>query len=121
MIITKGYVERPGIGISVVTITDAFKYLNPGVPEGVVVYSVTKNGPGHKAGLQVDDIITECDGKKIEDNDTFISMIRAKGVGGKVTVKVWRNGEVIDVTITIGDLNSIGSELVEAESKFKWR
>ena len=107
-LITEGHVVRPGIGISVyeVDATTAQKY---DVPVGVLVYTVTKNGPAHKADLRINDIIVECDGQPVENQEDFIKYVQAKGVGDVLTFKVWRDGEYLDIPLTVGDLNEMGA------------
>lgn len=113
-LITQGYVRHPGIGISVITM-DAQSAVDYDVPEGIVVYSVTKDGPGEKAGLKVNDIILTCNGEPIEDQSAFVEYIRTCHVGDELKLKVWRYGEEIETTIVLGDLNDMGSEIVNDE------
>mgnify|MGYP001114010717 CR=1 FL=1 len=83
------------------------------IPQGLLVYTVTKDGPGHKAGLYADDIITEYDGTAATDNDSFVDYLRRKAVGDTVKIRYWRDGEYYECIITVGDLNSIGSEILD--------
>ena len=110
-LIENGSVQRPGIGVSVVAVDEARaeKY---NIPQGLLVYTVTKDGPGHKAGLYADDIITEYDGTAT-DNDSFVDYLRRKAVGDTVKIRYWRDGEYYECIITVGDLNSIGSEILD--------
>ena len=111
-LIENGSVQRPGIGVSVVAVDEARaeKY---NIPQGLLVYTVTKDGPGHKAGLYADDIITEYDGTAATDNDSFVDYLRRKAVGDTVKIRYWRDGEYYECIITVGDLNSIGSEILD--------
>ena len=111
-LIENGSVQRPGIGVSVVAVDEARaeKY---NIPQGLLVYTVTKDGPGHKAGLYADDIITEYDGTAATDNDSFVDYLRRKAVGDTVKIRYWRDGEYYECMITVGDLNSIGSEILD--------
>ena len=63
--------------------------------------------------MYADDIITEYDGKTAIDNDSFVDYLRRKVIGDTVKIKYWRDGEYYECTITIGDLNSIGSEILD--------
>ncbi len=110
-LITEGHVQRPGMGINVIGISerDAEYYE---VVEGILIYSVTKNGPAHKAGLKVDDIVIGYDGQDATTQDAFVEYVKTLGVGDEITLDVWRAGETLKITIVIGDMNEMGSELV---------
>ncbi|MEG1548173.1 MAG: trypsin-like peptidase domain-containing protein [Clostridia bacterium] len=119
-LITSGNIQRPGIGISVITVdeTSAIEY---SIPQGVLVYSVTKDGPGHKAGLAANDIIIECNGKKVTEQDQFVQIIKGCNVGDLLKLRVWRAGEYIETDLTLSDLNGMGNELVDnAVADFKF-
>ena len=111
-IIRDGGIERPGIGISTIFITEerAEQY---SIPVGALVYTITKDGPGHKCGLQLDDIIISADDHPIEDSDTLGNYIRSTSVGDTVKLKVWRDGSTIEIEIVIGNLNELGSEILD--------
>ena len=111
-LITKGYVLRPGIGVSVVSM-DKESAEQYGTPEGVVVYSVTKDGPGHKAGLETNDIITECDGQLFVETQEFVNYIQQHSVGDTLHLVYWRHGETHTTDLVLADLNSLGSEIVD--------
>lgn len=110
-LITDGAIKRPGIGISVITI-DELASLQYGIPEGVLVYSVTKDGPGHKAGLVIGDVVTKCNDTSTPDKETFINIIKGMKVGDTIKLNVLREEKTLEITLTIGDLNEIGNELV---------
>lgn len=113
-IISEGGIQRPGIGISTIFInTDtAAKY---SIPQGALVYTITEDGPGHHAGLKIDDIITAADNQLITDGEFLGKYIRSKNVGDTVILTVWRDGTELRINIEIGDLNSIGSTILNNE------
>lgn len=116
-LITEGGIKRPGIGISVIEWSEqiAREY---GTVTGVLVYTVIKDGPGDKAGLRPNDIIVEVDGQAVPTQSDFVALVRSKGVGDSMALKVWRAGEYFDTTLTLGDLNGMGSELVDDEADY---
>ncbi len=118
-LITNGNIQRPGIGISVITI-DELSAEQYGVPQGILVYTVTKDGPGDKAGLEPNDIIVECNGAALTDQDQFVAMVKAYGVGDTLELKVWRSGSYMNVELTLADLNTLGSELIGGEADFEF-
>ena len=110
-LITQGHVARPGIGVNVIEITEenAEEYdLHP----GILIYSVTKNGPAHKAGLRVDDIVTAYDGINVTTQGDFVDYIKDKRVGDTVSLEIIRGDEEITIDVTLGDINEMGDELV---------
>lgn len=111
-IIKNGNWESPGIGVTVITITPAMAE-EYGVHEGLLVYCVIKDGPGHKAGLYADDIITKADGVTLTSTEQFITIIRSHSVGDSVELEYIHDGETRTCTIIIGDINTIGSEILD--------
>ena len=118
-LITRGYVLRPGIGVSIVT-WDALSAQKYETVEGMLVYTVTKDGPADEAGLRPNDIIVEVDGTPVPTQDEFVAHVKAKTVGDTLELKVWRAGEYFDTTLTIGDLNTMGSEYVGGEADYNF-
>ncbi|OQB23874.1 MAG: putative serine protease HhoB precursor [Firmicutes bacterium ADurb.Bin182] len=119
-LITVGYIQRPGIGISIIEVTER-QAAEWQCPVGVSVVTVTKDGPGHKAGLKVNDIIVECNGVKIVSQDEFVKMIQSMKIGDTVKITYWREGEYYDTELVIGDLNSMSNEAVEEQKpEFRW-
>lgn len=102
ILITKGYVERPGIGVTVATIDEQTAEEN-GVPVGALVESVVKDRPADKAGVLAGDIIVEANGKEITTHEELVNVVLGCIIGDELTVKVYRDGEYLDLTIVIGN------------------
>ena len=47
------------------------------------------------------------------DYDSFVDYLRRKAVGVTVKIRYWGDGEYYECMITVGDLNSIGSEILD--------
>ena len=111
-IISEGGVSRPGIGVSVITIDEemAAKF---NVPQGVLVYTVIKDGPAHKAGLYADDIIVKAAGTDVTDKDVFVNIIQKFKIGDSVEIEFWRNGEKMTCTLVVGNFNELGTEILD--------
>jgi len=70
-----------------------------GVSEGVLITSVTENGPAAKAGLKAGDIITAVDGEKVDSSGDISRVINKKQEGGvSLTVVRDRNSRSVNVT-----------------------
>jgi S1-C subfamily serine protease len=68
--------------------------------------------------LRPNDIIVEVDGQAVPTQGDFVALVRSKSVGDSMALKVWRAGEYFDTTLTLGDLNGMGSELVDGEADY---
>ena len=100
-IIEKGYVAKPYIGVMVSDVSD--EAISYGTPAGAAVVSVTEGGPAEKAGLQANDIITAVDGKEISGKSGLSSIIADCAAGDKLTLSVYRQGQTLTVTVTVGE------------------
>ncbi|MBR5292216.1 MAG: trypsin-like peptidase domain-containing protein [Clostridia bacterium] len=115
-LIENGRMIRPGMGIQVIGV-DAESAEYYGIPEGILIYSVTRNGSAHKAGLKVDDIIVEYDGIAATTQDAFVEYVQTLSVGDVLHLTVNRSGESVKVDVTMADMNEMGDELVGGTSK----
>lgn len=113
-LITTGHVKRPGIGISVVEIdqTTAEMYQ---VPQGILVYTVTEDGPAHAADLRINDVILSYDGITAGATTDFVAYVGAMEVGDQVKLRIWRDGQEQELYVTVGDLNQIGTKILNNE------
>lgn len=107
----KGKVERPSMGVALIDLTDVPEYhqrqtlkLPEEVTSGIVVSEVVKNSPASKAGLKKYDVIVEMDGEKVDNSIALRKILyNKKNVGDQVKVKAYRNGEIIQKTLTLAD------------------
>ena len=99
-LITKGFVERPGIGIVVSTVTEAMSEAE-NVPVGAYVTSVVKGKPADKAGLKPGDIIVEANGKKISLQTELVEIVEKLKIGDELTVRAYRGGNYQEFTIVV--------------------
>lgn len=99
-----GNLQRPYIGVRYQMIGRQQAILNE-IPEGAYITEVIENSPAEESGLQPEDIITEFDGKRVrgEDDQTLQKLILEKKVGDRVTIQVWRNGETLTLSLTLGN------------------
>ncbi|HEU4333921.1 MAG TPA: Do family serine endopeptidase, partial [Candidatus Eisenbacteria bacterium] len=71
--------------------------------KGVLVGSVSTDTPASKAGFRVKDVITEFDGRKVEDVQDFRLLVADTPVNKKVRVKVLRQGSPADLYVTLAE------------------
>ncbi len=76
--------------------------------EGAKVLSLVQDGPAHKAGIQLGDIITGFNQKKFgilqNEDDLFnaIASISSLGAGEVVDIEVFREDKFINIPVTLG-------------------
>ncbi|MFH5831508.1 Do family serine endopeptidase [Halalkalibaculum sp. DA3122] len=73
-------------------------------PQGVIVGGVVDGGPASEAGLQEGDVITTLDGEAVDGWFSFRTEIASKRPGTEVEFGVIRDGEELDITVTLGQL-----------------
>src|SRR5246127_3036212 len=112
-----------GIGISDVTPENA-KFFGDSTAMGGVVTQVEPDSPGAKAGLQIGDVITEIDGRKINDAGELQVVVGQKQPGTKLELTVLRNGKDMTVPVTLEALGSRSAEgsssSGEGPGKMRW-
>jgi len=104
-----GKVERPSMGVTLADLESVPSYyqqselnLPSDVKSGVVITSVESGTAAAKAGLEKYDVIVEIDGKKIDDAMALRQVLyNNKSVGDELKVKAYRNGEIINKTLTL--------------------
>ena len=100
-IIETGSITKPYIGVTVSSVSsEAQGY---GLPTGAAVRSVEADSPAAKAGLEENDIITEVDGTAINSSTEVVNYVGEKTPGEELTFKVYRQGEELELTVTIGE------------------
>ncbi len=110
---TKGTVERGYIGALVQDLTeDIAKHLNLKKTEGVLINSITEDGPADKSGLKSGDIILEIDGNKVKNSAEVVNKITSYSPDDKIKLKILRKGEKKDITITLGKRPAEGEERI---------
>jgi S1-C subfamily serine protease len=69
----------------------------------VVIGSVSPASAAEKAGLLAGDVVRQIDEVKVGDWGDFTNYIKKKKVGEKVTIKVTRGNEQLDIEATLGE------------------
>jgi len=72
--------------------------------KGALVADVTPNSPADRAGIKRGDVIIEYNGHSIKEMNELPRLVAATPIGEKVRIKVWRNGRIIILNATIGEL-----------------
>jgi serine protease DegQ len=102
-IVKTGTVTRGWIGVEVQEITppiaESFKL---GDTRGALIAGVLRGGPADKAGVKPGDVLVEVEGKPVADPTSMLNLIAALAPGRPATVRVRRQGQDVDATITVG-------------------
>ncbi len=115
-LIEKGNYTHPWLGFTAATLTSDLAETVEGLErnfKGVLVDSIVKDGPADKVGIQGritdqyaekhgGDIITAIDGRIVNQTEDLISYIAEnKKVGDKITLTIYRNGQFLDLEMTL--------------------
>jgi serine protease Do len=68
---------------------------------GAIVSWVLPGEPAQKGGMLAGDVVVGLDGETFSDERALLRMITERKPGQQVTFSVWRNGQVIDLKITL--------------------
>lgn len=101
-LITRGKVVRGFLGVVPADVTpDDAQRLR--VRQGALITSVTEGSPAAQAGIQVEDVITEFNGRPIRGEVDFREVVARTQPGTTVPVKVVRNGREITLRVKVGE------------------
>lgn len=98
-------VSRPYIGIVGFNVDERTAEKN-GLVAGIYVQQVAPNTPAKKAEVKTGDIITGIDGKVVTTMEELNEIKNSKKVGDTVTLKVYRNKQYIDLSLTLEEDNT---------------
>ena len=98
-----GETRRGWLGVRIQNVTadmvDAIDGLEAAM--GAMVTDVPP-GPALDAGLESGDVILMFDGVEIDDTNELVNTVGNSPVGKQVPVSVLRNGDMVDLTVTLG-------------------
>ncbi|MFK4223639.1 trypsin-like peptidase domain-containing protein [Streptomyces sp. NPDC019890] len=103
-LINTGKATHPVIGVSL-----DMKYTGDGARVGDKgkdgAPSVTRGGPGAKAGIKPGDIITKVDGQRVHSGEELIVKIRSHRPGDRLELTLVRGGKERKMSLTLGSAN----------------
>jgi serine protease Do len=112
-VVKSGKFARPYLGVRYVPLTaDVANQYGLSVQKGAFIApgsdpatpSVIAGGPADKAGLQEKDIITEVDGKPIDESHSLTSLLSPHQPGDKIILTVLRGSDSKKINVTLGTL-----------------
>ncbi len=119
VLIERGFFQHPWLGVSGIDmIPEIAETIGLGEPRGFLVIEAEPDGPADSAGVQGGDTLVQLDGREIPlggdvvlaINDRDVRKIddmlgylqQATEVGETVTLTVWRDGQIIEIDVTLG-------------------
>jgi len=102
-LITKGKVTRGYLGLVPNNLqpADQQRY---GVKEGALVTGVSEGSPAAKAGIQVEDVITQFNGQPIHDEVELRDAVARATPNQPATLTIMRNGRQQTITVNVGEV-----------------
>ncbi|MHC0038422.1 S1C family serine protease [Pseudoneobacillus sp. C159] len=105
-IIESGKIKRPYMGVSLANIEEVprsyLQNLPNSVENGAIITYIDSNSAAKEAGLQVEDVIVSINGQQVKNSgDIRKYMYAHTKVGDKVTLKLYRDGKLITVALTL--------------------
>lgn len=108
----KNKIVYPFLGVRYVLINDSVKekyklsvsdgaYVAPSTDQSAIV----KDSAAEKAGIKEKDIILEVNGEKITEDNSMAKIIQRYSPGDKVTLKILRGSDQMNVDVTLGERN----------------
>lgn len=88
---------EPVLGISV----DVRPASLPDGRTALRVYTIDLGGPGDKAGLEVDDLIYEANGERVESTNDLLRVRHRLSAGEEMTLRICRGGEYLECTVIL--------------------
>ena len=97
-----GETRRGWLGVRIQNVTEELAgALGLEEPEGALVTDVPE-GPASEAGMESGDVIVAFDGTEVADTRELVRMVGNTAVGKTVQVRVFRDGETQNLSVTLG-------------------
>jgi serine protease Do len=115
-LITTGKVARPWLGATTISVSELSGYLNFGINKGLLIVQIYQGSPADKSGLRGGnrnviigryrltiggDIIIAIDNTETSESEDIDRILQKKKVGDKINVKLFREGRLQDIPVTL--------------------
>jgi len=100
-LIRTGHINRPFLGISYVPVDQTTATAN-GLPVGALVRQIDRGSPADKAGVRLQDVITQINDQAIDDTHPLKDVLRQYRPNDTVTLTIQRSGQTVKVRVTLG-------------------
>jgi S1-C subfamily serine protease len=103
-LIEEGFVRHPLLGIAGIDVTpDVAEQFGLEASRGAIVDSVQEGTGAAEAGLQPQDIIVAIDGEPLATMSELVAEVRRRAPGDVITLTIVRDGEELEVEVTLGE------------------
>ncbi|KKR42985.1 MAG: Peptidase S1 and S6, chymotrypsin/Hap [Microgenomates group bacterium GW2011_GWC1_41_20] len=93
------------LGVEYQMISQQTALLND-VPQGLYIVNVVSGSPAEEAGVLVGDIIYKIDGNSVSsDSESLSKSISDKKPSDNILLEIWRNGEVKNISVALGEFS----------------
>jgi serine protease Do len=121
-LIKNGKVEHGYMGVGIADVTpEQAKFFNVTKAVGAVVTQVENSSPASRAGLKVGDVITEVNGKTVNDAGELQVVVGQKEPGTKLDLTLMRDGKEQKVPVTLGTFGKNAEEKTASNQSGKPR
>ncbi len=118
-LIEKGRVVRAWLGVYIQDVTkEIAQTFGLSEAKGALVADISPDSPAEKSGILRGDIILKVDDQEIGDVAKLQQVIRSHKPGDIVTLEIWRNKEIIQLQVTLGELKEEGIPTVSPRTYF---
>ncbi len=110
-LLKKGRIPRGYLGVALqpVRLPDHLRQsLQHNEKTAVIILEVEADGPAHKAGIVIGDILVSLAGQPISRPENVQPHLQAENIGKSLGAKIVRGGAVRDVSITVGERTNGG-------------
>ncbi len=97
-LVATGSAEHAFLGVA---LSDGSASANGTTRRGAVVEAVTTGTPADQAGLRAGDVIVGIDGRAVGGAESLTGFVRQHASGDAVTLTVVRDGEAVDLEVTL--------------------
>ncbi|NTX06218.1 MULTISPECIES: Do family serine endopeptidase [Myxococcus] len=98
-----GAVRRGYLGLAIQDLTpELARALKVDAAKGAVVSGISRGGPGDRAGLKEEDIITSVGGRAVESAGTLTRAVALLKPDSRVKVELVRGGKPLSLEVTLG-------------------
>jgi len=109
-ILEHGSVGQAWLGISYADISDPQirRFLQERLPDvrfpanGMFIDGVVANSPARSAGIQPGDVIIQLNGRPLRTIEDMQNFMRRAKPGQQITLRIWRDGQTLDLKVTLG-------------------
>ncbi len=103
------------LGVQTDTVTpEIAKLMRLPESHGAYVREIVPDGPAQAAGVLVDDIILDFQGRRVEGPQQLVDEIQAMPAGREVTLGLWRDGEKREIKVKLGDRTAASRGLAKS-------